>query len=366
MEHREAELRVTEPRDGSADDPARFLRELRRLRDGAGLGHTDVAARAHYPCEVIRAAEAGPALPDLPVLSAYVKSCGGAVADWEERWRALTSSPALPLLSVRTAGCSEAATAGARVGSVSMAADGHNPAVVMAALSRVASGITAEPSSSPSASAASYASPVPAASVAPEASTAWDAPAGSAGSAGSADVLDAPSAWDAAMPAPAPEPGSVFTPLDRTAPPADSLDARSVWDAATPEPGSVFTPLDRTAPPADSLDVRSVWDAATPEPGSVFTPLDRTAPPAASPEPVIAPLPDAGAVPSAHSAPWGAGGSAPEAPASQAPPAPPRVPAARLSGHAAARRRTGPSKSSLIAAIVIVVCLIVLLVALFS
>jgi Helix-turn-helix domain len=132
---------------GPDDNQARFLRELRQLRDGAGLGHAELAARAHYPCEAIRAAEAGPALPDLPVLSAYVRGCGGTVGDWEERWRTLTSSPALPLLPARTAGCSDAATAGARIGSTSLAAEGHDPMVIMAALSRVADGIATEPSS---------------------------------------------------------------------------------------------------------------------------------------------------------------------------------------------------------------------------
>jgi len=132
---------------GPDDDQARFLRELRQLRDGAGLQHAELAARAHYPCEAIRAAEAGPTLPDLPVLSAYVRGCGGTVGDWEERWRTLTSSPALPLLPVRTAGCSDAATAGARIGSTTTAADGHDPVVIMAALSRVADGIATEKSS---------------------------------------------------------------------------------------------------------------------------------------------------------------------------------------------------------------------------
>ena len=145
MEHGEAELREVAPYDTPRDDPARFLRELRQLRDGAGLGQTELAIRAHYPRDAIRAAEAGPALPDLPVLSAYVRGCGGAVTEWEERWRALTSSPTLPLLPSRTAGGSDAATAGARVGSVSLAADGHDPSLVMAALSRVAHGIAAEP-----------------------------------------------------------------------------------------------------------------------------------------------------------------------------------------------------------------------------
>ena len=146
MEYREAELREVVPSGVPDDDPARFLRELRQLRDGAGLEHVQLAARAHYPCDAILAAEAGPALPDLPVLSAYVRGCGGTVTEWEERWRKLTRSPALTLLPTRDAGGSDAAAAGARIGSVSLAADGHNPAIIMAALGRVANGIASEPS----------------------------------------------------------------------------------------------------------------------------------------------------------------------------------------------------------------------------
>ena len=145
MEYREAELREVVPSGVPDDDPARFLRELRQLRNGAGLEHVELAARAHYPCDAILAAEAGPALPDLPVLSAYVRGCGGTVTDWEERWRTLTRSPALTLLPTRDAGGSDAAAAGARVGSVSLAADAHDPAIIMAALGRVANGIAPEP-----------------------------------------------------------------------------------------------------------------------------------------------------------------------------------------------------------------------------
>ncbi|MGH3214937.1 MAG: helix-turn-helix domain-containing protein, partial [Trebonia sp.] len=138
MEYREAELREVVPSGVPDDDPVRFLRELRQLRNGAGLEHVELAARAHYPCDAILAAEAGPALPDLPVLSAYVRGCGGTVTDWEERWRTLTRSPALTLLPTRDAGGSDAAAAGARIGSVSLAADAHDPAIIMAALGRVA------------------------------------------------------------------------------------------------------------------------------------------------------------------------------------------------------------------------------------
>ena len=97
MEHRQVEDRPATSHRGSGDDPARFLRELRQLRDGAGLREAELAARAHYPYDRIKAAEVGPTLPDLPVLSAYVRGCGGTTEEWEERWRSLTSAPTLPL-----------------------------------------------------------------------------------------------------------------------------------------------------------------------------------------------------------------------------------------------------------------------------
>jgi hypothetical protein len=122
------------------------LRELRQLRDGAGLGHAELAARAHFPYDSIRAAEVGPALPDLPVLCAFVRGCGGTTEEWEERWRSLTRSPSLPVSASRHAGRSDAATAGARIGSVSQVGDNPDPSIIIAALNRVA-----EEMSSPSA-----------------------------------------------------------------------------------------------------------------------------------------------------------------------------------------------------------------------
>jgi len=83
----------------------RFLRELRQLRNEAGLEPAELAARTHYPRDVIVAAEAGPSIPGLPVLSAYVRGCGAGLAEWEERWRSLTgSSAAVPGLPARPAG----------------------------------------------------------------------------------------------------------------------------------------------------------------------------------------------------------------------------------------------------------------------
>ncbi|HET6185993.1 MAG TPA: helix-turn-helix transcriptional regulator [Trebonia sp.] len=138
MEHTKADVRQVSGYGASRDDTARFLRELRKLRDGAGLGQAELAARAHFPYDSIRAAEVGPALPDLPVLSAYVRGCGGTTEEWEERWRSLTRSPSLPVPASRNAGRSDAATAGARIGSVSQVGESPDPSIIIAALSRVA------------------------------------------------------------------------------------------------------------------------------------------------------------------------------------------------------------------------------------
>jgi hypothetical protein len=137
VEHHKADVRQVD-RGASGDDAARFLRELRQLRDGAGLGQAELAARAHYPFDSIRAAEIGPELPDLPVLSAYVRGCGGTTEEWEERWRSLTRTPSLPVSDARQSGVSDAATAGARIGSTTPVGDGPDPSIIIAALSRVA------------------------------------------------------------------------------------------------------------------------------------------------------------------------------------------------------------------------------------
>jgi Helix-turn-helix domain len=102
---------------GDGDDNRRFLADLRALRDAAALEFDELAARAHYPSDVLKEAESGPSLPTLPILAAYVRACDADVPEWEERWRRLGfETHADPGLPVRAAGASPAAVAGARAG----------------------------------------------------------------------------------------------------------------------------------------------------------------------------------------------------------------------------------------------------------
>jgi hypothetical protein len=120
---------------GPGDDQARFLADLRALRDSAAIGYDELSARAHYPSDVLKEAENGPALPGLPILTAYVRACEGDVLDWEERWRRLnpdvSDDPDLP---VRPAGASPAAQAGARAGVGVAPPDVYDPERIKAAL----------------------------------------------------------------------------------------------------------------------------------------------------------------------------------------------------------------------------------------
>ena len=120
---------------GPGDDQARFLADLRALRDSAAIGYDELAARAHYPSDILKEAENGPYLPGLPILTAYVRACEGDVLDWEERWRRLNpeveDDPGLP---VRPAGASPAAVAGARAGVGVAPPDVYDPERIKAAL----------------------------------------------------------------------------------------------------------------------------------------------------------------------------------------------------------------------------------------
>src|SRR5271157_6473913 len=120
---------------GPGDDQARFLADLRALRDSAAIGYDEMSARAHYPSDVLKEAENGPSLPGLPILAAYVRACEGDVLDWEERWRRLNPEVADdPDLPVRPAGASPAAVAGARASVGVVPPDVYDPDRIRAAL----------------------------------------------------------------------------------------------------------------------------------------------------------------------------------------------------------------------------------------
>jgi hypothetical protein len=231
-----------ELRTARKGDPALFLRELRALRNQAGLGHAELAARAHYPCDVIRAAEAGPSLPDLPVLSAIVRACGGTMSDWEERWRSVSGSPASPLLPTRAAGYSEAANAGARVGAAAVPADAHDPDRVLAALNRVADGMAA--------------------------STSSPAPSGTNGSDALAGTFAASAAWDLDHPV-----------ADDAAWQFDPAADEAAWDMAlkAEQPAGHRAPPARTAPTAPAArPARSAPAAPRPAASAPAAPAAKT------------------------------------------------------------------------------------------
>ena len=259
---------------GPGDDQARFLADLRALRDSAAIGHDELAARAHYPSDVLKEAENGPSLPGLPILTAYVRACEGDVPDWEERWRRLNSEvPDDPDLPVRPAGASPAAQAGARAGVGVAPPDVYDPERIKAALrggrtrtehgGRRASdpGVLA-PASTPSGT--GLGSPDPGLSVEPgTGGDGWGAAAASAG-------------WD-----PAPDPGVTAANGNHSATVGNRgpFDAAftSLPEAAEPAPAEEFSWLQRSEPesqPSDGDgDLR--WPGQTANGGSA-EPADRS------------------------------------------------------------------------------------------
>jgi len=186
---------------GQADDRARFLADLRALRDAAAVGYDELSARTHFPSGILKEAENGPALPTLPILAAYVRACDGDVPEWEERWRRLGSEAwADPSLPVRAAGASPAAAAGARA-AVSMAPpDVYDPERIRAAL-RGGHGRsdTAIASRGAAAAAASTAGTAPPGSPAPDSPSSWSTRAGWDDAAALPDPTgqDTSQSWDA-------------------------------------------------------------------------------------------------------------------------------------------------------------------------
>ncbi|GGX14248.1 nSTAND1 domain-containing NTPase [Streptomyces lomondensis] len=74
--------------DPEAGPVQRFAAGLRELRESAGRPtYREMARRARYGVTTLSQAAAGRQLPTRAVTLAYVKACGGDLAEWERRWR---------------------------------------------------------------------------------------------------------------------------------------------------------------------------------------------------------------------------------------------------------------------------------------
>jgi len=229
---------------GQGDDKERFLADLRALRDTAALEFDELAARAHYPSDILKEAESGPSLPTLPILAAYVRACDGDVPDWEERWRRLGfEARADPSLPVRPAGASPAAVAGARAGVGVVPPDAYDPDRIRAALrgSHGPSGHGARDTASRAAPGRDAPEPAAAEPRVPESPASWSA----------GTSWDETRSWDAG------------------AQPGTDWDAGAHWDGATAEVGG--TPANgnhNVSQPGDGSPGTAVTetpDAARPE-----------------------------------------------------------------------------------------------------
>jgi hypothetical protein len=71
------------------DDLEAFARDLRALRATVDLDYPEMAETSHFEMKTLAAAAGGLRLPTLPVAVAFVRACGGNVAEWEDRWQKL-------------------------------------------------------------------------------------------------------------------------------------------------------------------------------------------------------------------------------------------------------------------------------------
>jgi hypothetical protein len=240
---------------GPGDDQARFLADLRALRDRAAIGYDELAARAHYPSDILKEAENGPYLPTLPILAAYVRACEGDVLEWEERWRRVANEAAGdPGLPIRPPGASPAAVAGARAGIGVVSPDAYDPERIKAALRG------AQRSGQSSRSAGTPGIAASAARGTGSGGTGWSfADAGSTGW----NTVEAAAGWDATGEA-----------LDTAAtPPAgwDTMDAglglntveapAAGWTAATDGAAAGWAATDAAVPEWSATDAAAGWNA---------------------------------------------------------------------------------------------------------
>lgn len=116
--------RHEQPLDPRGGPLALFARDLRGLRRAAGSpSYQRLAARTHFAASTLAAAAGGKRLPSAAVLAAYVAACGGDVATWETRRRALSAELAQ---RAELSGLSEVAEA-ARLAELSEVAEVAGP-----------------------------------------------------------------------------------------------------------------------------------------------------------------------------------------------------------------------------------------------
>jgi len=208
---------------GADAEKAAFLRDLRALRDHAGLGARDLAARAHFPEDTLTTAEAGPALPSLPVLQAYVRACGAGEAEWEDRWRRLNQDTASDGSSALPTRAPAAARPPSRLMPFPESTGGRSPTEQEAigfGLARVVRGlapIDPEPASPDGSDGAGWFDPAPRPSASPS-------------------MFDpAPRAPSSSPPPPAPTPPAPPTP--EVSPGAPTVQYPALSGYGSPEPG---------------------------------------------------------------------------------------------------------------------------------
>jgi hypothetical protein len=75
-----------DPGAGPGQQLALALRELRE--DSGNPTYRAMAERAHYSASALARAASGTAFPSRDLVLAYVRSCGGDQAEWDQRWAA--------------------------------------------------------------------------------------------------------------------------------------------------------------------------------------------------------------------------------------------------------------------------------------
>ena len=239
---------------GADAEKAAFLRDLRALRDHAGLGARDLAARAHFPEDTLTTAEAGPALPSLPVLQAYVRACGAGEAEWEDRWRRLNQDTASDGSSALPTRAPAAARPPSRLMPFPESTGGRSPTEQEAigfGLARVVRGlapIDPEPGSSDGSDGAGWFDPAPRPSASPS-------------------MFDpAPSTPSPSPPAPTPP----APPAPEVSPGAPTVQYPALSGYGSPEPsyGSTEAPFPGTYAPPTTYQPPEEFRTPVPEPPS--------------------------------------------------------------------------------------------------